>query len=59
MRPVRIALLIAALGAAQAQAGVFDDEEARLGLGGGGGAGRHVSSVRVFAGRVLGTAWVP
>ena len=29
MRPVRIALLIAALGAAQAQAGVFDDEEAR------------------------------
>lgn len=29
MRPVRIALLIAALGAVQAQAGVFDDEEAR------------------------------
>ena len=29
MRPVRIALLIAALGAAQAQAGVFDDSEAR------------------------------
>ena len=29
MQPVRIALLIAALGAAQAQAGVFDDEEAR------------------------------
>ena len=29
MRPVRIALFIAALGAAQAQAGVFDDEEAR------------------------------
>ena len=29
MRPVRIALLLAALGAAQAQAGVFDDEEAR------------------------------
>lgn len=29
MKPVRIALLIAALGAAQAQAGVFDDEEAR------------------------------
>jgi TolA-binding protein len=29
MRPVRIALLIAALGASQAQAGVFDDEEAR------------------------------
>jgi tol-pal system protein YbgF len=29
MRPVRIALLIAALGAAQAQAGVFDDDEAR------------------------------
>src|SRR5574343_1140695 len=29
MRPVRIALLIAALGAAQAQAGVFDDTEAR------------------------------
>ena len=29
MRPVRIALLIAALGAAQAQAGMFDDEEAR------------------------------
>jgi len=29
MHPVRIALLIAALGAAQAQAGMFDDEEAR------------------------------
>ncbi|MBL8430195.1 MAG: tol-pal system protein YbgF [Dechloromonas sp.] len=29
MRPVRIALLIAALGAAQAHAGVFDDDEAR------------------------------
>lgn len=29
MRPVRIALLIAALGAVPAQAGVFDDEEAR------------------------------
>ena len=29
MRPVRIALFIAALGAAQAQAGVFDDDEAR------------------------------
>lgn len=29
MRPVRIALFIAALGAAQAQAGMFDDEEAR------------------------------
>jgi len=29
MQPVRIALLIAALGAVQAQAGVFDDEEAR------------------------------
>ncbi len=29
MKPVRIALLIAALGASQAQAGVFDDEEAR------------------------------
>ena len=29
MRPVRIALLLAALGAAQAQAGVFDDDEAR------------------------------
>ena len=29
MRPVRIALLIAALGAAQAQAGMFDDDEAR------------------------------
>jgi tol-pal system protein YbgF len=29
MHPVRIALLIAALGAVQAQAGVFDDEEAR------------------------------
>ena len=29
MRPVRIALLIAALGAMQAQAGVFDDDEAR------------------------------
>jgi tol-pal system protein YbgF len=29
MRPVRIALFIAALGAAQAHAGVFDDEEAR------------------------------
>ena len=29
MRPVRIALMIAALGAAQAQAGVFDDDEAR------------------------------
>ena len=29
MHPVRIALLIAALGASQAQAGVFDDEEAR------------------------------
>jgi tol-pal system protein YbgF len=29
MRPVRIALLIAALGAVQAHAGVFDDEDAR------------------------------
>lgn len=29
MRPLRIALLIATLGAAQAQAGVFDDDEAR------------------------------
>jgi tol-pal system protein YbgF len=29
MRPVRIALFIAALGAVQAHAGVFDDEEAR------------------------------
>ena len=29
MRPLRIALLIATLGAVQAQAGVFDDEEAR------------------------------
>ena len=29
MRPVRIALFVAALGAAQAQAGVFDDAEAR------------------------------
>lgn len=29
MHPVRIALLIAALGASQAQAGMFDDEEAR------------------------------
>ena len=29
MRPARIALLIAALGAGQAQAGVFDDSEAR------------------------------
>src|SRR5574343_469369 len=29
MRPVRIALLLAALGASQAQAGVFDDDEAR------------------------------
>ena len=29
MRPVRIALLIAALGASQAQAGMFDDDEAR------------------------------
>lgn len=29
MRPVRIALLIAALGAMQAHAGVFDDDEAR------------------------------
>jgi tol-pal system protein YbgF len=29
MRPVRIAILLAALGAVQAQAGVFDDEEAR------------------------------
>lgn len=29
MRPVRIALLLAMLGAAQAQAGVFDDDEAR------------------------------
>lgn len=29
MRPVRIALLIATLGAVQAHAGVFDDEEAR------------------------------
>ncbi len=29
MRPVRIALLIAALGSAHAQAGVFDDDEAR------------------------------
>src|SRR5574343_921236 len=37
MRPVRIALLIAALGAAQAQAGVFDDDEAR----------RQVSDIRI------------
>ena len=37
MRPVRIALLIAALGAAQAQAGVFDDDEAR----------RQVSDLRI------------
>jgi len=29
MRPLRIAFLIAALGASQAQAGMFDDEEAR------------------------------
>ncbi len=29
MKPVRIALLVAALGAVQAHAGVFDDEEAR------------------------------
>jgi len=29
MRPVRIALLLAVLGATQAQAGVFDDDEAR------------------------------
>jgi len=29
MQPLRIALLIAALGASQAQAGMFDDEEAR------------------------------
>ena len=29
MRPVRIALLIAALGSVQAHAGVFDDDEAR------------------------------
>src|SRR5574343_150790 len=29
MRPVRIALLLSALGASQAQAGVFDDDEAR------------------------------
>jgi len=29
MRPARIALLIAALGASQAQAGLFDDDEAR------------------------------
>ena len=29
MRRLRLALLIAALGASQAQAGVFDDEEAR------------------------------
>ena len=29
MHPVRIALLIAALGASSAQAGMFDDEEAR------------------------------
>lgn len=29
MKPLRIALLLAALGAAQAQAGMFDDEEAR------------------------------
>ena len=37
MRPVRIALLIAALGAAQAQAGVFDDDEAR----------RQISDLRI------------
>src|SRR5574343_619934 len=37
MRPVRIALLIAVLGAAQAQAGVFDDDEAR----------RQVSDLRI------------
>src|SRR5574343_950903 len=37
MRPARIALLIAALGAAQAQAGVFDDDEAR----------RQVSDLRI------------
>ena len=37
MRPVRIALLIAILGAAQAQAGVFDDDEAR----------RQVSDLRI------------
>ena len=29
MQPLRIALLLATLGAAQAQAGVFDDDEAR------------------------------
>ena len=29
MRPLRIALLISVLGAAQAHAGMFDDEEAR------------------------------
>lgn len=37
MRPVRIAFLIAALGAVQAHAGVFDDEEAR----------RQVSDLRI------------
>lgn len=37
MRPVRIALLIAALGAVQAQAGVFDDDEAR----------RQISDLRI------------
>ena len=37
MRPVRIALLIAALGAIQAHAGVFDDDEAR----------RQVSDLRI------------
>jgi tol-pal system protein YbgF len=39
MRPVRIALFIAALGAVQAQAGVFDDEEAR----------RQVSDLKIKA----------
>ena len=38
MRPVRLALLIAALGAAQAQAGVFDDDD--LPAAGAGPAGR-------------------
>ena len=37
MRPVRIALLLAALGAVQAQAGVFDDDEAR----------RQISDLRI------------
>lgn len=37
MRPVRIAFLLAMLGAAQAQAGVFDDDEAR----------RQVSDLRI------------